>query len=105
MNSPKGNEPLLALERISHSFQLERGREIQVLKNVNVSIQEGEIVAFLGPSGCGKTTTLKIMAGLLNPTEGRVLVHGKPLHGINHQISLVFQNFALLPWFTAEQNV
>ncbi len=84
---------------------MEKGRELQVLKNVNVSIQEGEIVAFLGPSGCGKTTTLKIMAGLLQPTEGQVLAHGKPLHGINHQISLVFQNFALLPWFTVEQNI
>ncbi len=98
-------EPLLSLERISQRFRLEKGRELQVLKNVNVSIQEGEIVAFLGPSGCGKTTTLKIMSGLLAPTEGRVLVHGKSLSGINHQISLVFQNFALLPWFTVEQNI
>lgn len=98
-------EPLLALERISHRFQLERGREIQVLKNINISIQEGEIVAFLGPSGCGKTTTLKIMSGLLQATEGRVLAHGKPLSGINDRLALVFQNFALLPWFTVEQNI
>jgi NitT/TauT family transport system ATP-binding protein len=105
MSLPKTNEPLLALERISHSFQLERGREIQVLKNINISVQEGEIVAFLGPSGCGKTTTIKIMAGLIRPSEGRVLCHGKLLTGVNERLSMVFQNFALLPWFTVEQNV
>src|SRR4051812_40387189 len=98
-------DPLLALERISQRFTLEQGREIQVLKNINVSVQEGEIVAFLGPSGCGKTTTLKIMAGLLKPTEGRVLSHGRQLTGINESLAMVFQNFALLPWFTVEQNV
>lgn len=102
MNS---RETLLALERVSHRFKLERGREIEVLKNINISVEEGEIVAFLGPSGCGKTTTLKIMAGLLKPTEGRVVAHGLPLAGINERLAMVFQNFALLPWFTVEQNV
>ncbi|MBY0369257.1 ATP-binding cassette domain-containing protein, partial [bacterium] len=105
MSGVKTNEPLLSLERVSHSFQLERGREIQVLKNINIAVQEDEIVAFLGPSGCGKTTTIKIMAGLIRPSEGRVLCHGKPLAGINDRLAMVFQNFALLPWFTVEQNV
>ncbi len=105
MVAGKTNDALLALERISHSFQLERGREIQVLKNINISVQEGEIVSFLGPSGCGKTTTIKIMAGLIRPSEGRVLCHGRALSGINQRLSMVFQSFALLPWFTVEQNV
>lgn len=98
-------EPLLVLERVSQKFLLEKGRELQVLKNINISVQEGEVVAFLGPSGCGKTTTLKIMAGLLKPTEGTVYVHGKPLTDVNEKLSMVFQNFALLPWYTVEQNV
>lgn len=96
---------LLALERVSQRFVLENRRDLQVLKNINISLQEGEIVAFLGPSGCGKTTTVKIMSGLIHPTEGSVLVHGKPLDGINDKMAMVFQNFALLPWFTVEQNV
>jgi len=96
---------LLVLERISHRFILDRGRELQVLKNVNVSVHDREVVAFLGPSGCGKTTTLKIMAGLIKPTEGKVLVHGRQLVGGNHRLSFVFQNFALLPWYNVEQNV
>lgn len=99
------NEILLSLDRVSHRFILERRRQIEVLKNISISIQEGEAVAFLGPSGCGKTTTIKIMAGLLRPTEGQVLVHGKPLRSVNSHLALVFQNYALLPWFTVEQNV
>lgn len=98
-------EPLLALERVSHTFRLEKGQDLQVLKNINISVQEGEILAFLGPSGCGKTTSLKIMAGLLTPTEGRVLSHGRRLKGTNDRLAMVFQNFALLPWFTVEQNI
>jgi NitT/TauT family transport system ATP-binding protein len=95
----------MAMERISHTFRLQEGREIQVLKNISISLYEGEIVAFLGPSGCGKTTILKIMSGLLPPTEGLVFVHGKPLRSINERMAMVFQNFALLPWYTVEQNI
>lgn len=98
-------ESLLSLERVTQKFTHERGREIQVLKNINITVYDREVVAFLGPSGCGKTTTLKIMAGLLRPTEGRVLQKEEPLKGINKQLAMVFQNYALLPWFTVEQNV
>ncbi|MBM4304851.1 MAG: ATP-binding cassette domain-containing protein, partial [Deltaproteobacteria bacterium] len=98
-------EPLLVLERVSHTFRTEVKSELQVLKNINVGINSGEVVAFLGPSGCGKTTTLKIMSGLISPTEGMVYTHGKPLKGINEKIAMVFQNFVLLPWFTVRQNV
>lgn len=98
-------ENLLVLDKISKSFRLDSGVEIQVLKNINISVHEGEIVALLGPSGCGKTTTLKIMAGLIAATEGVVFVKGKPLQGVNARLSMVFQSPALLPWFSAEQNV
>lgn len=96
---------LCVLERVSHTFRLDQGRELQVLKNINVAIKEGEIVAFLGPSGCGKTTTLKILAGLLTPSEGRVMAHGRNLNGINQHVAMVFQSYALLPWYTVEQNI
>lgn len=101
----KHKNPLLAMERVSHTFHLDKGRELQVLKNINVSVFAGEIVAFLGPSGCGKTTTLKILSGLIQPTEGRVLFHNKPVIGVHEKVSMVFQNFALLPWYTVEQNI
>ncbi|MFM8316261.1 MAG: ABC transporter ATP-binding protein, partial [Deltaproteobacteria bacterium] len=98
-------QPLLVLERVSHTFRTAQKSELQVLKNINVSINTDEIVAFLGPSGCGKTTTLKIMSGLIKPTEGMVYTHGKTLKGINEKIAMVFQNFVLLPWYTVKQNV
>ncbi len=99
------SQPLVALERISHRFRLGPDRELPVLKNINVHVNPEEVVAFLGPSGCGKTTMLKIMAGLLRPSEGDVFSHGKRLSGLNPHMAMVFQSPALLPWFTVEQNI
>src|SRR5437867_4989988 len=59
----------------------------------------------LGPSGCGKSTLLRILIGLLAPSGGQVLAHGKPLRGLHPGAALVFQNFALYPWLTVEANV
>ncbi|HSH43658.1 MAG TPA: ABC transporter ATP-binding protein [Arenicellales bacterium] len=75
---------------------------------MNLDIQEGEFVTFLGPSGCGKTTTLRMVAGLLDPTEGDILIHGRrvndvPIHKRN--LGLVFQNYALFPHKTIFDNV
>ena len=63
------------------------------------------MVAVLGPSGCGKSTLLRILIGLLPPTSGSVLQHGKPLEGIHPGAAVVFQSFALFPWLTVEENV
>ncbi len=76
-----------------------------VLDRVSLAINPGEVVAILGPSGCGKSTLLRALVGLLKPTRGDVLVHGKPLVGVHPGISIVFQNFALYPWLTVRENV
>jgi NitT/TauT family transport system ATP-binding protein len=76
-----------------------------VLDKVSLAISEGEVVAILGPSGCGKSTLLRALVGLLQPTSGQVLAHGKPLAGIHPGISIVFQNFALYPWLTVGKNI
>ncbi|HEV2643012.1 MAG TPA: ATP-binding cassette domain-containing protein, partial [Candidatus Elarobacter sp.] len=76
-----------------------------VLEHVSVELRDGEFVALLGPSGSGKSTLLRILAGLMEPSEGEVLVHGKPLHGPNPDVAIVFQSFALFPWLTVLQNV
>jgi NitT/TauT family transport system ATP-binding protein len=80
-------------------------RRFIAVKDVNLSIHEGEFVALLGPSGCGKSTLLRIITGLQAPAEGTVLYHGKPLQGVNPNATIVFQTFALFPWLTVYENV
>src|SRR4051794_16963683 len=76
-----------------------------VLEGVNLTIRGGEIVGLLGRSGSGKSTLLRIVAGLLPPTSGEVVWHGRPLGGPAEGIAMVFQSFALFPWLTVTENV
>jgi NitT/TauT family transport system ATP-binding protein len=76
-----------------------------ILKGIDFEIRPNEVVAVLGPSGCGKSTLLRILIGLIPPSAGRVEQHGKPLVGIHPSAAVVFQNFALFPWLTVEENV
>lgn len=78
---------------------------IQALKGVDLDIPEGKMTTFLGPSGCGKTTLLKIIAGLLDATEGDIFVKGNKVTGPGPERAFVFQDFALLPWATVIRNV
>lgn len=79
--------------------------KLLVLDKISLAVRPGEVLAILGPSGSGKSTLLRILIGLLQPTGGEVLAHGKPLVGIHPGVSLVFQNFALFPWLTVDDNV
>jgi NitT/TauT family transport system ATP-binding protein len=97
--------PLCELQGVSHDFRLPNGKPLRVLEAIDLTVRPGEIVALLGPSGCGKSTVLRILAGLIEPTHGKVLYHGEPLHGLNPGVAIVFQSFALLPWMTVTQNV
>jgi NitT/TauT family transport system ATP-binding protein len=76
-----------------------------ILDKVSLEIRSGEVLAILGPSGCGKSTLLRALIGLIRISSGEVLAHGKPLIGIHPGVSLVFQNFALFPWLTVQDNV
>jgi NitT/TauT family transport system ATP-binding protein len=81
------------------------GHNRLVLDKISLAIRPGQVVAILGPSGSGKSTLLRIMIGLLQPSSGQVMNHGKPLQGILPGVSLVFQNFALFPWLTVYDNI
>jgi NitT/TauT family transport system ATP-binding protein len=83
----------------------ETASKLLVLDKVSLAIKPGEVLAILGPSGCGKSTLLRAMIGLLKPTHGTILAHGKPLVGIHPGVSLVFQNFALFPWLSVRENI
>lgn len=79
-----------------------------VLKNINLSVAQGECVALLGPSGCGKTTTLRTIAGFIVPQEGRVSIAGKSTKNLppnKRNVGLVFQDYALFPHMTVGENV
>jgi len=81
------------------------GRKLSVLKDVNVSVSDGRFVCLLGPSGCGKSTFLRCVAGLERQSSGRLLVDGAPVIGPGPDRSMVFQDYALFPWYTAAENV
>jgi NitT/TauT family transport system ATP-binding protein len=96
---------LCEAQGISQEFPQPNGQPLLVLDNISLAIQPNEIVALLGPSGCGKSTILRILAGLIRPTHGEVLYHGSKLTGLNPGAAIVFQSFALYPWFTVTQNI
>jgi NitT/TauT family transport system ATP-binding protein len=97
--------PLLRLDKIQKSFTTSEGQKLLVLDQISFQLQENEVVALLGKSGSGKSTLLRIIAGLERPTEGTVFYRGRPLLSPAQGISMVFQNFALLPWLTVLENV
>jgi len=75
------------------------------VKQATISVADGEFVSIVGPTGCGKSTLLNIAAGLLETTEGEILVFGEPLFGLNTDAGYLFQMDALMPWRTALANV
>lgn len=75
------------------------------IKDITLSIEEGEFVCFVGPSGCGKTTLLNILAGLDKPTEGEVILDGHPVYETGPDRCMVFQENALFPWLKVIDNV
>ncbi|HEX4178272.1 MAG TPA: ABC transporter ATP-binding protein, partial [Rhizomicrobium sp.] len=102
-NAPGSASAICEAQNVSLSFGGEGNRLI--LQDVSLAVRPGEVVALLGPSGCGKSTLLRLLVGLLHPTAGQILAHGKPLTGIHPGIAIVFQNFALYPWLTVRENI
>lgn len=94
----------LQIQNISKSFGVGRGR-VDVLRDVSLSIREGEFVAVVGFSGSGKTTLLSMMAGLVMPDAGTLTLAGRPVAGPSPERGIMFQTYALLPWLTVLDNV
>ena len=86
-------------------FNLPNGNTVQALKNVSLDIKSGELVSILGPSGCGKTTMLKIIAGFLAPTSGKIVLGDKLVKGPGPERGMVFQQGALFEWMSVRKNV
>ena len=97
------NDIIIDIEHISKSFD-----GVQVLKDINLKIREGEFVTLLGPSGCGKTTMLRMLAGFAKPDEGQILMEGKDITDVppyRRPLNTVFQKYALFPHLDVYDNI
>jgi NitT/TauT family transport system ATP-binding protein len=79
--------------------------DLIAVQGLNLTVAPGEVFVIVGPSGCGKSSLLQVVAGLVKPSEGQVLVEGKPVRGPGIERAVVFQDYALMPWRTVEGNV
>ncbi len=95
----------LQLDRVSRDFDMPAGGTYRVLDDISLDVEAGAFAAIVGPSGCGKSTLLNIAAGLLLPTNGRVVSGGTDLAGLNQRATYLFQQDALLPWKNVRDNV
>lgn len=100
------NQPKIIVEDVTLDYaNLNTGNYIRALDGCSAEIKENEFFCILGPSGCGKSTLLYLIAGLLRPTRGRILVGGRFVKGPGADRGVVFQEYALLPWRTVSDNV
>lgn len=94
----------VSIQGVEKKYNTRKG-EVVALNGVDFDIKENEFICVIGPSGCGKSTLLNIIAGLLEPTSGQILVDGKPINGTGTDRGVVFQQYALFPWLTVKKNV
>jgi nitrate/nitrite transport system ATP-binding protein len=97
-------EKYLQVENVGMSFETSRGR-FEALRDISLNVARGEFVTLIGHSGCGKSTLLNLVAGLLDPTAGHLLLANKEIAGPGPDRGVVFQNHSLLPWLTCAGNV
>ena len=103
-NRDDSREVRVKIEDVKKVFNGRKG-EMVALNGVTMDIHDNEFVCVVGPSGCGKSTLLNIIAGLLEPTSGRVVCSGKEVKGTGTDRGVVFQQYALFPWLTVKKNV
>ncbi|HMK79871.1 MAG TPA: ABC transporter ATP-binding protein [Xanthobacteraceae bacterium] len=94
----------LAIRHVTKRFAV-GDEEIEALARIDLAIRAGELVCLIGASGCGKSTLLRIVAGFEEPTSGEIQVDGKPITGPGRDRGMVFQDYALFPWMTVQQNI
>ena len=95
----------LIIDHLSKQFTKNGQETVDSLTDINVRINDGEFICILGPSGCGKTTLLRIVAGLENPTSGKVLIDDVLIDRPNPKLGMIFQDYSLYPWRTVNENI
>jgi NitT/TauT family transport system ATP-binding protein len=95
---------MLEIKNLYKSYT-HQAKLIDVVQQLTLTIKDHEFVALVGPSGCGKTTLLKLIAGLIPPSSGKIILDGKPVSGPSKERGVIFQHFSLFPWLTVEENI
>ena len=101
---PQGLEPHIRIDGVSKAFET-GGRLVTALQDIRLDIPRGQFTCLLGPSGCGKSTLLNAVAGFAPPSSGAISVDGAPVAGPGPERGMVFQEYALFPWMTVEDNI
>ncbi|MFH0779385.1 MAG: ABC transporter ATP-binding protein [Parcubacteria group bacterium] len=96
---------MFQIQKLCKTYTLANKKSIEVLNNVTFSAEKGEFVSLVGPSGCGKSTIIKLLAGFIEPTKGKILEDGKRVYGISRDRGVVFQYYHLYPWLNVEENI
>lgn len=97
-----GSQPRIEIEGLAKQFKIKKA-VVTAIKDISLTVQEGEFLSIVGPSGCGKTTLLRIMAGLESPSSGTMTMYHKDPHKPLN--SMVFQEHAIFPWMTVRRNI
>ncbi len=98
----------LVLDNVTKVFRGQDGREVSAVRDLSLAVGDREFMVIVGPSGCGKTTTLRLIAGLEEPTRGQVVIAGRPVNGLaarHRDLAMIFQHGALYPHLTARENI
>lgn len=95
---------VIEISGLNFSYSGEK-HPVQALKDLNLKVEDGEFLCIIGPSGCGKSTLLRLLAGLERPDGGTVKIGGKTVSGPGADRMIVFQDYTLFPWLTAEENI
>ncbi|MDR1867367.1 MAG: ABC transporter ATP-binding protein [Treponema sp.] len=98
-------KPLIEIKNVNRIYRDTHGNPLYALKDIQLSIQNGEFLSIVGPSGCGKTTLLRLIAGLDRPQSGQLLIDGSEIQGPTPERGYIFQQSTLFPWATIYDNV
>lgn len=97
-------ETAVDIRNVTVAFKGKRGKYIAI-RDIDLTIQKGEIVSFIGHSGCGKSTLMNTISGMVMPSMGEVMANGRPVKGPGPDRGVVFQNYSLLPWLSVYKNI
>jgi len=104
MTQTTNDEPVVELEHVNYEYAT-KNAVVHAIKDIDLTIYQGEFVCLVGPSGCGKSTLLKTIAGYLEPTSGESRMENEPIKGPHWKRGVVFQSPTLYPWLNVRQNI